>query len=250
MGHRVKYLYHSGDSYSTSGTKKIYETDEILPEQHFKSYADIISEKNNLRLFDDSIGGGSNDMIMRKFMRFISHHNDKVDETLFIINWSYSDRLEYVNSKTKVWEQLDKHEGLKNVKSKSFAQEFLIHYFTDDYSFETKYRIPIFYLYHFLHGKGAKFLFSSTPEWEWLKFKSPAIVNDVEKLWKSDDFKVPPYNVLSSINKKFFIKGIQQYLKKEHHQSYIDSHPNENGHIYISELMTQKINDLYSLGLK
>ena len=42
-------------------------------------------------------------MIMRKFMRFISHHADKVDETLFIINWSYSDRLEYVNSKTKVW---------------------------------------------------------------------------------------------------------------------------------------------------
>ena len=43
---------------------------------------------------------------------------------------------------------------------------------------------------------------------------------------------------------------IEQYLKKEHHQSYVDSHPNENGHIYISELMTQKINDLYSLGLK
>ena len=114
----------------------------------------------------------------------------------------------------------------------------MINYFTDDYSFETKYRIPIFYLYHFLHGKGAKFLFSSTPEWDWSKFKSPSISND------------GPYNVLSSINKKFFIKGIQQYLKKEHHQSYIDSHPNENGHIYISELMTQKINDLYSLGLK
>ena len=241
MGHRVKYLYHVGDSFSTPGTKKVYETDEILWEERFKSYADIISEKNNLRLFDDSIGGGSNDMIMRKFMRFISHHNDKVDETLFIINWSYSDRLEYVNSKTKVWEQLDKHEGLKNVKSKSFAQEFLIHYFTDDYSFETKYRIPIFYLYHFLHGKGAKFLFSSTPEWDWSKFKSPSI---------SNDDKSRSYDVLSSINKKFFIKGIQQYLKKEHHQSYIDSHPNENGHIYISELMTQKINDLYSLGLK
>ena len=241
MGHRVKYLYHSGDSYSTPGTKKIYETDEILPEQHFKSYADIISEKNNLRLFDDSIGGGSNDMIMRKFMRFISHHADKVDETLFIINWSYSDRLEYVNSKTKRWVRLDIEYGIENVKSKSFNQEFLINYFTDDYSFETKYRIPIFYLYHFLHGKGAKFLFSSTPEWDWSKFKSPSI---------SNDDKSRSYDVLSSINKKYFIKGIEQYLKKEHHQSYVDSHPNENGHIYISELMTQKINDLYSLGLK
>ena len=238
----MKYLYHVGDSFSTPGTKKVYETDEILHEEHFKSYADIISEKNNLILFDDSTGGGSNDMIMRKFMRFISHHPDKVDETLFIINWSYSDRLEYVNSKTKRWVRLDKEVGIENVKSKSFNQEFLINYFTDDYSFETKYRIPIFYLYHFLHGKGAKFLFSSTPEWVWSKFKSPAI--------STDKHKVRAYNVLSSINKKFFIKGIQQYLKKEHHQSYVDGHPNENGHIYISELMTRKINDLYSLGLK
>ena len=242
MGHRVKYLYHVGDSFSTPGTKKVYETDEILWEELFKSYADIISEKNNLILFDDSYGGGSNDMIMRKFMRFISHHADKVDETLFIINWSYSDRLEYVNSKTKRWVRFDREDGIENVKSKSFNQEFLINYFTDDYSFETKYRIPIFYLYHFLHGKGAKFLFSSTPEWDWLKFKSPAI--------PTDDYKIRAYNVLSSINKKYFIKGIEQYLKKEHHQSYVDSHPNENGHIYISELMTQKINDLYSLGLK
>jgi len=242
VGHRVKYLYHVGDSFSTPGTKKVYETDEILWEELFKSYADIISEKNNLILFDDSYGGGSNDMIMRKFMRFISHHADKVDETLFIINWSYSDRLEYVNSKTKRWVRFDREDGIENVKSKSFNQEFLINYFTDDYSFETKYRIPIFYLYHFLHGKGAKFLFSSTPEWDWLKFKSPAI--------PTDDYKIRAYNVLSSINKKYFIKGIEQYLKKEHHQSYVDSHPNENGHIYISELMTQKINDLYSLGLK
>ena len=238
----MKYLYHVGDSFSTPGTKKVYETDEILWEELFKSYADIISEKNNLILFDDSYGGGSNDMIMRKFMRFISHHADKVDETLFIINWSYSDRLEYVNSKTKRWVRFDREDGIENVKSKSFNQEFLINYFTDDYSFETKYRIPIFYLYHFLHGKGAKFLFSSTPEWKWSKFKSPAI--------STDKHKARAYNVLSSINKKFFIKGIQQYLKKEHHQSYVDSHPNENGHIYISELMTQKINDLYSLGLK
>ena len=238
----MKYLYHVGDSFSTPGTKKVYETDEILWEELFKSYADIISEKNNLILFDDSYGGGSNDMIMRKFMRFISHHADKVDETLFIINWSYSDRLEYVNSKTKRWVRFDREDGIENVKSKSFNQEFLINYFTDDYSFETKYRIPIFYLYHFLHGKGAKFLFSSTPEWDWLKFKSPAI--------PTDDYKIRAYNVLSSINKKYFIKGIEQYLKKEHHQSYVDSHPNENGHIYISELMTQKINDLYSLGLK
>ena len=244
MGHRVKYLYHVGDSFSTPGTKKVYETDEILWEERFKSYADIISEKNNLILFDDSEGGGSNDMIMRKFMRFISHHSDKVDETLFIINWSYSDRLEYVNSKTKRWVRLDSEYGIENVKSKSFNQEFLINYFTDEYSFETKYRIPIFYLYHFLNGKGAKFLFSSTPKWDWSKFSRGVTRSN------RGTHEVDKYNVLSSINKKYFIKGMEQYLKKEHHQSYVDSHPNENGHIYISELMTQKINDLYSLGLK
>ena len=238
----MKYLYHSGDSFSTPGTKKVYEADEVLHEELFKSYADVISEKNNLILFDDSIGGGSNDMIMRKFMRFISHHTDKIDETLFIINWSFSDRLEYVNSKTKMWERYDSSCGVSNVKSKSFNQEFLVNYFTPDYSFETKFRIPIFYLYHFLHGKGAKFLFSSTPTWDWVKFDSPAI--------SADKYKSRSYDVLSSLDKKFFIKGIQQYLKKEHQQSYIDGHPNENGHIYISELMTQKLNDLYSLGLK
>jgi hypothetical protein len=239
MNNGLKYLYSSGDSFSTPGTKKVYETDEILHGENFKSYADVISEKNNLILFDDSFGGGSNDMIMRKFMRFISHHNDKINETLFIINWSYSSRLEYVNSKTKGWTRFDK--GVANVKSKSFNQEFLVNYFSDDYSDETKFRIPIFYLYHFLHGKGAKFLFSSTPGWKWKKFKSPAI--------STDKHKVRAYNVLSSINKKFFIKGIQQYLKKEHHQSYVDHHPNELGHKRISELIISKLNDIYNLNL-
>ena len=46
MNNELKYLYSSGDSFSTPGTKKDYETDEVLNGESFKNYADIISEKN------------------------------------------------------------------------------------------------------------------------------------------------------------------------------------------------------------
>ena len=257
MNNGLKYLYSSGDSFSTPGTKKDYETDEVLNGESFKSYADIISEKNNLMLYDDAKGGGGNDMIMRKFMRYISYNPDKIDETLFIINWSYSDRLEYLHRETRKWNNYDKEIGMENVKSKLFNQEFLVNYFTDGFSFETKFRIPIFYLYHFLHGKGAKFLFSSTPGWEWKKFKSPAepdayhtrfyTGDDIPYTWQ--DKQLREYDVLSSIDKRYFTEGIQKYLKKEHHQSYIDEHPNELGHKRISELIISKLNDIYNLNL-
>ena len=92
MNNELKYLYSSGDSFSTLGTKKDYETDEVLGGESFKSYADIISEKNNLMLYDDAKGGGGNDMIMRKFMRYISYNPDK----LYLINISETTRTESI----------------------------------------------------------------------------------------------------------------------------------------------------------
>lgn len=80
----MKYLYVNGCSF-TFGS-------ELTSKE--KRWSSIVAKKLGLEEINESKEGGGNQRIFRKTIDWVVDNQDKVDETLFIIQWSYQGRTE------------------------------------------------------------------------------------------------------------------------------------------------------------
>ena len=96
----MKYLYNIGCSFSTgNGIPEqfgIAEDDAEGRERVEKEnrYSKFLAENLRLVEINEAIGGGSNQRIFRMTWDWISENLSKINETIFVIQWSYPVRYE------------------------------------------------------------------------------------------------------------------------------------------------------------
>lgn len=122
----MKYLYNIGCSFSEGngiaeemGGDFFNQAPTVKgKELEVKSrYSAVLSKKLGLEEINEAQGGGSNQRIFRKTWNWISKNKDKLDETFFVIQWSYPSRAEYY------WEEFPIRDGAR-VKQKWFHVEY------------------------------------------------------------------------------------------------------------------------------
>jgi len=91
----IKYVYVNGCSYAggngLSGSSHVSHSDSnTIPER----YSYLLAKKFNAVELNDAMGGGSNQRIYRKTFDWASKNPDNLNNTLFVIQWSYGTRNE------------------------------------------------------------------------------------------------------------------------------------------------------------
>ena len=95
----IKYVYVNGCSYANgnglSGSSDINHYESMggiktIPER----YSYLLAKKFDAVELNDALGGGSNQRIYRKTFDWASKNPDKLNNTLFVIQWSYGSRNE------------------------------------------------------------------------------------------------------------------------------------------------------------
>jgi len=96
----MKYLYANGCSIA-AGT-------ELESENRFTS---LVSKKLELEEINEALANGSNDRIFRKTFSWIANNQDKIDETIFLIQWTHHGRLEVYQGEAELyhssWDKLN-----------------------------------------------------------------------------------------------------------------------------------------------
>ena len=109
----MKYLYANGCSIA-AGT-------ELESENRFTS---LVSKKLKLEEINEALANGSNDRIFRKTFSWIANNQDKINETIFLIQWTHVGRLEIYQGESELcsWDKLnisDFYEYALELKGKS-----------------------------------------------------------------------------------------------------------------------------------
>jgi len=96
----MKYLYNIGCSFSEgNGIAEDLGIDPVSEEgrelEAKSRYSAVLAKKLNLIEINEAQGGGSNQRIFRKTWEWIADNFDKVNETLFVIQWTYPLRSEF-----------------------------------------------------------------------------------------------------------------------------------------------------------
>jgi len=107
----MKYLYNIGCSFSEgNGIAEARggdffnqgPTDKGKELEAKSRYSAVLSKKLGLEEINEAQGGGSNQRIFRKTWNWISKNKDKLDETFFVIQWSYPSRAEYYSGQERL----------------------------------------------------------------------------------------------------------------------------------------------------
>jgi len=259
-----KYLYSVGDSFSTDGNFKDFDTDKEF-DKIFPSYSQIIAKSNNLELIDHSQGGAGNDYMFRRFTEYCISNMNKLPETIFIINFSiFESRFEFYccDEHKYVGVSSDVKMTNKHCKKSSSFYKNLYYLKNGDYIKE-RVVFPIFYIYNFLKLQNIKFILSSTCIWDFKLFDTSDVT------WKDyidsrdvflEGYMYPPNN--APIDKSEFghygrpsgysyeapfNTPLLEY--PDDCASSIDCHPNKQGHEKLAKIFVSKFNKVYDLDL-
>lgn len=95
----MKYLVIAGCSHAigtgldyTIYNKKIFDTHEAREFREQNRWSKLLSNKLNLEEINISSDGGSNWNIYHNLMTWVFNNLDKINDSLFIISWTYADR--------------------------------------------------------------------------------------------------------------------------------------------------------------
>ena len=95
----MKYLYNIGCSFSEGNgiaeDKGITESRLRKKIESETRYSAVMAKNLGLIEINEAMGGGSNQRTFRKTWEWISENSDKVNDTLFVIQWTYPLRSEF-----------------------------------------------------------------------------------------------------------------------------------------------------------
>ena len=211
----MKYLVTIGDSWSKGTTEETIEN----------NYSKFVSEELSLENINLSLGGASNNYIYRKFYKWVKNNSDKLDETLFLFGWTTIHRWEVYDKVQNNW--------IKFTDGKISDWEEMPEY-TDKKWWES-------FVVHFLNNKN--------------------FVNETEKIFFSTKCILDKYNLkYLSFSPWSMVLKLENYfdnvISKEittqvswkdskHIIGKHDYHPNIEGHKFISEIILNKIENIY-----
>ena len=131
--------------------------------------------KNKLNIpvyINNSLGGGSNDRIVRTTVDYVmSYPEDKRDELLIVIGWTGSDRKEVFFNRSKTWERFNPtfkftqtYENNKkltkfDIQNLDLCYENYVYYFNDYQESNSRYFQQIYLLSNLLDNLKIKYLF-------------------------------------------------------------------------------------------
>tara|TARA_R110000796_G_scaffold235650_1_gene354724 strand:+ start:67 stop:840 length:774 start_codon:yes stop_codon:yes gene_type:complete len=253
---KYKYLYVGGDSFCISHST-------------FQSFGQLISKYNNLELINDAMGGGSNDMVLRKFINFVSKNDDKLKDTIFSITFSNEERLENWDNSNKEYVQGNRVRS-SSIKDEKFWQKFDRYiWLWEENVYVKNFIVPCFSIYNYLKGKKVPFVFSNTFPMGDKIIKEGIIPKDIfldywfdgpDVCYKRRDDGIIKDNI--RIKEGAAVDSwVQKYLEGDYigngaildyddvMEYGVDAHPNEQGHKIISETIVKKFNSLYDMGL-
>jgi|TARA_Y100000310_G_scaffold254879_1_gene262071 hypothetical protein len=253
---KYKYLYVGGDSFCITSSIR-------------ESFGQLISKYNNLELINDAMGGGSNDMILRKFINFVNKNDDKLKDTIFSITFSNEERLELWDSFNNkyVQGQRVRSELIKDEKFWTKFDKYI--WIWEENVYVKNFIVPCFSIYNYLKGKKFPFVFSNTFPMNDKIIKEGTVPRDIfldywfdgpDVCYKRKDdgvshaeFRLKDGAAYSSSISKYFegdYIGNGAILDYDDVMEYgVDAHPNEQGHKIISDAIVKKFNSLYDIGL-
>jgi len=154
----MKYLYNIGCSFSEgNGIAEDQGISESVLRRKIESearYSAVMAKKLGLEEINEAQGGGSNQRIFRKTWNWISKNKDKLDETFFVIQWSYPSRAEYY------WEGFPIRDGVKrkwfHVEYEKLMKDGMLPDVSTSYKITLRY---ILSLQSFFKQNNIKFIF-------------------------------------------------------------------------------------------
>ena len=215
----MKYLVTLGDSWSAGTTEETMKS----------NYSKFVSEELSLEDINLSMGGASNNYIYRNFYKWVKNNPDKLDETLFLFGWTTIHRWELYDKVQNFWIKVT--DG--NIPNWDEQPKY-----TDKKWWES-------FVVHFLNNKN--------------------FVNEAEKIYFSTKCILDKYNLkyisftpwsrILDLN-NYFDNVIPHEITKhgyhghgwedsKHIISEEDYHPNVEGHKFISDVIINKIKNIY-----
>lgn len=245
----MKYLFTNGDSWTWG---QGLQEDQVFPPFPHKrkprgQWPEVLGEKLNIEVINIAENGSSNERILRSTIEWVVDNKDKINETLFIIGWTISDRWEWWSNFKQDWEKCyasycldyehgDIEYGLPNKWWNNFHREYF-----DINKMLYKTTLDMVYLQSFFKFYNLNYLFFDTfghhfREDEDLNYENEGKIStpckDHPKLYKELDFD----NIVMTED----YKSMEQFMKFifddfEDAKEHIHGHPNRKSHEMWSE---------------
>ena len=104
---KYKYLFTNGDSW-TWGQGLQEDQPDFQPHGH---WPEVLGERLNLEVINIAENGSSNERICRSTVEWVVDNKDKLEDTLFMIGWTVSDRWEWWDNFEQEWTKCYAHHG-------------------------------------------------------------------------------------------------------------------------------------------
>lgn len=211
----MKYLVTIGDSWSAGTTEETIKS----------NYSKFVSQELSLEDINLSRGGASNNYIYRNFYKWVKNNSDKLDETLFLFGWTTIHRWETYDKVQNNWikftdGKIDNWEEMPEYTDKKWWESFIVH-FLNNKNFVSESEKIYFSTKCILDKYNLKYL-SFSPWSMTLKLENyfnNVILNPITKHidWKDNEYIISEY----------------------------DCHPNVKGHKFMSDVIINKIKNIY-----
>lgn len=211
----MKYLVTIGDSWSEGTTEETIKS----------NYSKFVSQELSLEDINLSRGGASNNYIYRNFYKWVKNNSDKLDETLFLFGWTTIHRWETYDKVQNNWikftdGKIDNWEEMPEYTDKKWWESFIVH-FLNNKNFVSESEKIYFSTKCILDKYNLKYL--SFSPWS-MSLKLENYFDNV---------------ILNPINKHIDWKD-NEYIISEY-----DYHPNVKGHKFMSDVIINKIKNIY-----
>jgi len=250
----MKYLFTNGDSW-TWGQGLQEDQSDFNPKGH---WPEVLGEKLNLEVINIAENGSANERILRSTIEWVVDNKDKINETLFIIGWTISDRWEWWSNFKQDWEKcyapycLDyEHGGMEYGLSNKWWGNFHREYF-DINKMIYKTTLNMVYLQSFFKFNNLNYLFFDT--WDNHFVETDVTYENRDKVYNPCISHPKLYNELDfdSIVITEDYKSMDQFIRfifddYEDAIEQIHGHPNRKSHQLWTEELYKFIKDKMNL---